>query len=131
MTRASIQTDPFGYRPGVAEGIRIQARPELNWPNDLFVVIQDHLRPFPAPTDGTSLEEAQPFCRACELHGRGKVKHFAKTYHIQLVGGSTIVSEGVWEALQRCADNPFEAVNPVANPPTQNLILTPATAIRR
>ena len=107
----------------MAEGIRIQPRPELNWPADLFVVIQDQLRPFPEPKDGQSLAEVQPFCRMCELAGKGKVKHFCKTYHIQMIGGSTIVSEGVWEALQRCADNPFEAVNPVANPPTQNLIL--------
>lgn len=118
------------HHVAVAEGIRIQARPELNWPNDLFVVVQDHMRPFPAPSDGRSLEEVQPFCRACELAGQGRKKHFAKTYHIQLTGGSTIVSEGVWDALQRCADNPFEAVNPVSNPPAQHLILAPANAAR-
>lgn len=115
----------------MAEGIRIQPRPELNWPNDLFVVIQDQMRPYPAPSNGQSLEEVQPFCRLCEVAGQGRKKHFAKTYHIQLLGGSTIVSYGVWDALQRCADNPFEAVNPVANPPAQNLILATATAIRR
>ncbi len=114
----------------MAEGIRIQARASLNWPNDVFVVIQDHLRPFPPPADGTSLEEAQPVCRMCEFAGKGRVKHFAKTYHIQMRGGSTIVSHGVWDALQRCADNPFEAVNPVAKPPTQTLILPPPAARR-
>ena len=114
----------------MAEGIRIQARPDLNWPNDLFVVITDHLRPFRPPSDGQSLEEAQPWCRTCELAGKGKLKHFAKTYHIQMIGGSTIVSHGVWEALQRCADNPFVAVNPVAKPPTQSLILQPQSLRR-
>lgn len=114
----------------MAEGIRIQARPELNWPNDLYVVIEDHLRPFPPPADGQTLEEAQPWCRACELAGKGRLKHFVKTYHIQLIGGSTIVSAGAWEALQRCADNPFVAVNPVAAPPTQTLIL-PTPSLRR
>lgn len=115
----------------MAEGVRIQPRPDLNWPNDLFVVIQDHMRPTPPPADGRSLEEIKPFCRVCELAGQGRKKHFCKTYHIQLIGGSTVVSTGVWEALQRCADNPFEAVNPVANPPAQNLILTPAVATQR
>jgi hypothetical protein len=107
----------------VAEGIRIQARPELNWPADLFIVLEDQMRPSKPPPDGRSLDEVKDFCRACELAGQGRKKHFCKTYHIQLIGGSTIVSYGVWDALQRCADNPFEAVNPVANPPTQNLLL--------
>lgn len=114
----------------MAEGIRIAPRSELNWPNDIFVVIQDHLRPSPAPTNGQSLEEVKPYCRTCEVHGQGRKKHFVKTYHIQIIGGSTIVSHGVWEALQRCADNPFEALNPVANPPTQSLFLAPAVATR-
>ena len=107
----------------MAEGVRIQPRAELNYPGDVFVVIQDHMRPFSAPSNGQSLDEVQPWCRACELHGQGRKKHFCKTYHIQIVGGSTIVSAGVWDALQRCADNPFEAVNPVTKPPTQTIVL--------
>ncbi len=101
----------------MAEGIRIQARPDLNWPGDANVCVTDHTRPYPPPRDGTPLEQVQPICRSC-----GK-QHFAKTYLIQLRAGSAIVSTTVWGNLQRLADNPFVYVNPVPNPPGQ--LITP------
>jgi hypothetical protein len=101
----------------MAEGIRIQARPDLNWPGDANVCVTDHSRPFRPPADGQRLENVQPICRSC-----GK-QHFAKTYLIQLRAGSTIVSTTVWEKLQQLDDNPFVYANPVPNPPGQ--LITP------
>lgn len=97
----------------MAEGIRIQARPDLNWPGDANVCVTDHSRPYPQPRDGSRLEDVQPMCPSC---GR---QHFAKTYRIQLRAGSAIVSTTVWDRLQRLADNPFVYANPVPEPPGQ------------
>jgi hypothetical protein len=103
----------------LAEGIRIRPRAELGWPDGALVVVVDHNRPTPPPTDGTPIEKVKPVCSLCQ------VQHFAKAYHIQLRAGSAIVSTGVWESLQRIADNPFEYANPVPAPPGQ--IISPNT----
>lgn len=76
-----------------------------------MVVVTDHARPFAAPADGQFLIDVQPVCMTCH------VQHFAKTYHIQLHAGSAIVSSEVWANLCRLSDNPFRALNPVAEPP--------------
>lgn len=116
---------PTGKPDAVSEGVRIRTR--LDIPGDAMMVVVDHARPIPPPPDGTPLERAIEVCKLCG------VKHFAKTYHIQLTDGHAIVSTGVWAALQRLrtpsgdVDNPFVAANPVATPPTQRLILPPAT----
>lgn len=100
----------------MAEGIRIQPRPNLNWPGDANVCVTDHSRPYPQPKNGQRLEDIQPICQSC-----GK-QHFAKTYLIRMRAGSAIVSTVVWERLQRLADNPFVYANPVPSPPGQILI---------
>ena len=99
----------------MAEGIRIQPRPVLGFPDGALIVVVDHARPFPPPTDGQRLEDVQPVCAACQ------VQHFAKAYHLQLVAGSVIVSTTVWDRLQGLADNPFEYANHVAHPPAQGI----------
>lgn len=97
------------------EGLRIRPKPELGFPDGALIVVTDHARPFPPPRSGRKLEEVQPVCDTCG------VQHFAKTYHLQLRAGSVIVSTGVWNALQHLADNPFEYVNPVSDPPAQGI----------
>jgi hypothetical protein len=116
----------------MAEGVRIQPRPELNFPiGAAMVVVVDHDRPFPPPLDGTPLEFAIPECRICKNSGNGYDRHFTKAYHVQLgPDGTAIVSTGVWAGLQRCADNPFEVLNPVPNPPAQHLVIPPAVSVR-
>lgn len=112
----------------MAEGIRIQPRPDLGWPlGPAMVIIRDHDRPIPPALDGEGriipLEQTQPVCHICEAAGNPP-QHWCKTYHIQLEpDGTQIVSAGVWAGLQRCADNPFEIVNTVTKPPTQHLAL--------
>lgn len=93
----------------MAEGIRIS--PIHPWPDSAMVVVTDHARPF-TPVDGRHLTDTQPVCSVCGT------QHFAKTHHIQLQAGSAIVSAGVWDDLCRLPDNPFLALNPVAEPPT-------------
>ena len=100
----------------MAEGIRIRTRPELGFPDGAMVVVIDHARPFPPPRSGARIEDVQPTCTTCH------VQHFAKTYHLQLRAGSVIVSDEVWANLQGLADNPFEAVNPVPDPPAQGIV---------
>ncbi len=102
----------------MAEGIRIQPRPDLNWPGDASVCVTNHSRPLPPPTDGTPLEHIIQPCRFCGN------RHFAKTYVIHLHAGSAIVSTTVWDRLQELDDNPFVYANPVAEPPGQ--IISPA-----
>lgn len=102
----------------MAEGIRIQPRPELGWPGDARVCVTDHARPLKEPKYGERLEDVVPACQFC-----GK-QHFAKTYRLQLRAGSVIVSTTVWEKLQALADNPFVYANPVARPPAQHLVPT-------
>lgn len=97
----------------MAEGIRIQPRPDLGWPDDANVCVTDHSRPLRPPTNGQSLADLIDPCRSCGQ------RHFAKTYHIQLRAGSTIVSTTVWDRLQRLDDNPFVYANPVPEPPGQ------------
>ncbi|MBM4407827.1 MAG: hypothetical protein FJ038_04305 [Chloroflexi bacterium] len=105
----------------MADGIRIQPRPELQFPDNGMIVVIDHRRPFPPPADGQALEVVQPICSICG------VQHFAKNYHVQLRDGTAIVSETVWEVFQSLVtpggegDNPFEMVNVVADPPTQQI----------
>lgn len=99
----------------MAEGIRIRPKPGLVWPDDAMIVVIDHARPYPPPKDGTPLEQVQPVCAHC------KTQHFAKAYHIRLYDGTAIVSTTVWEQFQRLIDNPFEYVNPVAQPPKQHI----------
>lgn len=99
----------------MADGLRIRPRAELGFPDGALVVVTDHARPFPPPRDGTHLEDVQPRCSFCG------VQHFAKSYHLQLRAGSVIVSTEVWANLQGLADNPFEMVNVVAEPPAQGL----------
>ena len=117
----------------MAEGVRIQPRPDLNFPSGAaMVVVIDWDRPIPPALDNEGrlipLEQTQPICRICERAQNGHRQHFTKAYHIQLgADGTTIVSTGVWAGLLRCADNPFVAVNPVAKPPTQTFIVPPAT----
>jgi len=103
----------------MAEGVRIQPRPGLNWPGDASVCVTDHSRPYPQPRDGSRLEDVQPVCPLCGH------QHFAKTYRIQMRRGSAIVSATVWENLQRLDDNPFVYANPVPAPPGQ--IIRPST----
>ena len=103
----------------MAEGIRIRPRPGLNWPDNALVVVVDHNRPTPPPTDGTPIEKVKPICSLCG------VQHFAKAYHLQLHAGATIVSTEVWANLSRIVDNPFEYANPVPAPPGQ--IIRPNT----
>lgn len=100
----------------MAEGIRIRPRLELGFPDGALIVVTDHARPIPPPTDGTPLEVALPACGVCG------VQHFAKTYHLQLRAGSVIVSTGVWDALRGLAENPFEVANTVAEPPAQGIM---------
>ncbi len=97
----------------MAEGIRIQPRPDLNWPGDVSVCVTNHSRPYPQPANGVRLEDVQPICPHC---GR---QHFAKTYVIHLHRGSAIVSATVWGQLQQLDDNPFVYANPVPEPPGQ------------
>lgn len=99
----------------MAEGVRIRPRSDLGWPDGAMIVVVDHARPFPQPKTGERLEDVQPICPQC------RVQHFAKNYHLQLRAGTVIVSHTIWENLQRLADNPFEAVNVVAEPPTQTI----------
>lgn len=96
----------------MAEGIRIQPRPELNWPASATVCVTNHSRPRYAP-DGMRLEDIIPPCHAC---GR---QHFAKTYLIHMTAGAAIVSTTVWRELQKLDDNPFVYANPVPEPPGQ------------
>lgn len=99
----------------MAEGIRIQPRPGLNW-RDETVCVTDHARPLPQPKNGR-LEDYVPECGFCG------VRHYAKTYRIHLYAGAAIVSTTVWERLQALADNPFVYANPVPAPPGQKLTL--------
>jgi hypothetical protein len=99
----------------VAEGLRVRTRLELGFPDGALVVVTDHARPF-WTHDGTPIEQVQPVCGTCGT------QHFAKTYHIQLRAGAAIVSHGVWAGLQGLADNPFELVNTVAEPPAQGIV---------
>jgi len=99
----------------MSEGIRIRPRAELGFPDGALVVVTDHARPFPPPADGTPLEVVQPVCHLCGI------QHFAKVYHLQLRAGSVIVSAEVWANLRGLAENPFELMNVVAEPPAQGL----------
>jgi hypothetical protein len=100
----------------MTEGIRLRCRPELGFPDGAMIVVTDHARPLPPPRSGRALEDVIETCRTCG------VQHFAKTYHLQLRAGSVIVSSGVWEALQRLADHPFQFVNTVGAPPAQGIV---------
>lgn len=116
----------------MGEGIRIQPRPDLKFPpGAAMVVVIDWDRPIPPALDAEGrlipLEQTQPVCSICERAQNGHRQHFTKAYHIQLgADGTAIVSTGVWSGLQRCADNPFEAANPVPAPPAQRFVLPPA-----
>lgn len=99
----------------MAEGIRIRPRPGIDINDEGMVVVVDHARPFAPPADGTPLVDVQPLCPFC------RVQHFAKAYHIQLRAGTAIVSTTVWERFQALADNPFEFVNVVGDPPAQGI----------
>ena len=56
--------------------------------------------------------------------------HEYKTYHLQFDQDSTvIVSHGIWNRLQTLFDNGgLEAVNDVAKPPTQTIVVPSAQA---
>lgn len=117
----------------MTEGVRIRPRPDLGFPPAVLVVVVDHDRPYLPALDSDGhvipLERTQPVCLVCERAQNGRRQHLSKTYHIQLdADGTTIVSQGVWSGLQRCAQNPFEAVNAVSAPPTQTLVV-PAAAV--
>lgn len=105
----------------MADGIRIRPRDDIVVDDNGIIVVIDHARPFPPPTDGTPIEIVQPVCSVCG------VQHFAKAYHIQLIRGSAIVSETVWENLQSLRtmsgdlDNPFVMENVVKSPPSQRI----------
>lgn len=116
----------------MSEGVRIQPRAELRFPpGAAMVVVIDHDRPVLPAIDSEGrlipLEQTQPVCQICERAQNGHRQHFTKAYHVQLeADGTSIVSTGVWSGLQRCADNPFEAANPVAEPPTQHFMVPAA-----
>jgi len=98
------------------EGIRIKPVSERNVPDSAMVVVRDISRPFPAPRDGTPIQDVQPVCQHCG------VQHFHKVYHLQLRAGTVIVSTVIWAKLQAMPDNGgFEFVNVVDRPPTQEI----------
>lgn len=97
-------------------GVRIRPVASRRTVDSAMVVVTDRARPI--NTKGTQL----PRCNVC------RIPHPFKSYHLQLVDGHVIVSEGVWEQLQLLVDNGgFEFVNEVASPPTQTL--TPGKTI--
>lgn len=96
-------------------GVRIQPRPDRYVPDNALIVVRDITRPFREPKVGR-LQDVQPVCRLCG------VQHFEKTYHIQLQGGTAIVSTTIWEKMQRLVEyGGFEKVNVVEKPPAQNI----------
>lgn len=116
----------------MADGIRIRPRADIErqlaekgvaLAGAMFTV-RDHDRPVPGANGDHE-------CPICVMEGNGPRWHAVKTYHLRLdATGAIIVSTGVWDGLQRCADNPFEVVNHVVKPPTQNLLLVPAVIAR-
>jgi hypothetical protein len=109
----------------MAVGVRIQPQPGRNVPDNAMVVIRDLTRPFDAVNRyGERLVDVQPVCSKCG------VQHFHKTFHLQLRAGSVIVSEAVWDTLQRMVDDAgFEFVNYVEEPPAQGIAINAATGV--
>lgn len=79
----------------------------------------------------TLVDGARPYrealvCRALMVI-RGELRpcartHVVKTYHLNLdESGSTIVSDTIWDRLQRIPGNPFQVANAVAEPPPQTI----------
>jgi hypothetical protein len=60
--------------------------------------------------------------------GRCNTVHTMKTYHLDLDGeGSVVVSETVFQRLREAGMPGLEALNHVANPPTQHVSITDET----
>lgn len=79
----------------------------------------------------TLVDGARPYrealvCRALMVI-RGELRpcartHPHKTYHLTLdEAGAVIVSDTIWERLQRIPGNPFRVANEVAAPPSQTI----------
>ena len=97
----------------MAEGIRV--RHELAT-NTMFVVT-DIARPY-----------GEPFaCLKCNTI------HTHKTYHLQIDdAGSVVVSQGIWEQIQRLPNQGgFELANVVKDPPNQKLSMNQILEVRR
>lgn len=105
----------------MAEGVRIQPQPDRLKAQNIesaahrLFILRDRSRPF---TDNPN----RSICVTCGT------PHECKTYHLKMgADGTTIVSTGVWEQLQRMPDHGgFEIVNTVTEPPAQGIVLPPA-----
>lgn len=97
-------------------GVRITPNDDRKVPDNSIIVLSDISRPFKKPKHGEKLEDIKSVCGTCG------VKHLVKTYHLQLRGGSVIVSETIWAKFQTMPDNGgFKYLNHVENPPAQGI----------
>lgn len=96
----------------MAEGIRIRHTVVKN----ATVVVRDIMRPIPNPKNIPWVG-----CSKCRLPAPGHEGF--KTTHVDVDhDGYAIVSQGVWDQLQRFIDTGgFEYANPVPEPPRQNM----------
>lgn len=94
----------------MATGIRIQHATERNV---TFTLV-----------DGSRLLAAPMECGACHRF------HVHKTYHLVLdESGAAIVSQEIWQRLQRIPGNPFSLANAVKEPPVQRLAIASPLAL--
>lgn len=100
----------------MAVGVRLRPKPGRPVPDNALIVLRDLAQPLSPPKYGERLEDVVPVCSKCGI------QHMHQTWHLQLRRGTVIVSEKVWENIQRLFDDGgFEVVNHVAEPPAQGM----------
>lgn len=119
-----LREDPMNRlrRPTRGGGVRVRPSGVVlktkGMPIEAFAgamfIVRDQSRPV----------ESTQICRVCGQ------PHTCKTYHLQLDQDSTaIISHGIWDALRGLFDHGgLEAVNDVAAPPAQTIVLPTAIA---
>lgn len=97
-------------------GVLIRPKQGTHVPDNGVIALRDKGRPLPEPKYGEKFEDVQPVCSIC------KYQHRFKTTHLRLNAGQIIVSESLWQYIQKFPDNGgFEFVNHVENPPAQGV----------